>query len=377
MINRKKILIASAAFFPENSPRSFRATELAKEFVRQGHDTTVLTLDGGELLEQFCIKHSINLKKLSPRVFKYITLRGNFVKKNLLRILNRIALHFIEYPDIELMFKYKNALKNERGYDMLVSIAMPHTVHWGAAWAQKVKGQIAKVWVADCGDPYMGNKADSFKRPFYFKYFEKWFCRKADYIAITNIHMKDNYYPEFHDKIIEITQGFNFDEGSKLLRPYVPNSKPTFAYAGTFIAGSRDPRALLNYLVESELDFKFYIFSTQRSLIEPYLANSNGCIELMEPVSRKQLLPILGSMDFLVNISYDVKIQSPSKLVDYYLVNRPVLSLPSNYIDKELIQEFLNGNYQGQFNFEGYEKFRIESVCSLFLSLINRKRITS
>jgi hypothetical protein len=42
--DRKKILIVSRSFYPMNSPRSFRTTELVKEFARQGHMITFCTL---------------------------------------------------------------------------------------------------------------------------------------------------------------------------------------------------------------------------------------------------------------------------------------------------------------------------------------------
>ena len=78
------------------------------------------------------------------------------------------------------------------------------------AWNKKQK--IAKTWVADCGDPYVGVKTDSFRKWFYWSWVEKWFMKKADFIAITNINFKINYFPEFHKKMVEIPQGFNFDE---------------------------------------------------------------------------------------------------------------------------------------------------------------------
>ncbi|MCK5338692.1 MAG: hypothetical protein KAJ50_07770, partial [Bacteroidales bacterium] len=91
---------------------------------------------------------------------------------------------FFEYPAIEEMFKVKKILKNENGYDLLISFAVPFPVHWGTAWARTKNHEIAKVWVADCGDPYMGNTNDSFRKLFYFKYPEKWFCKKTDFITI-------------------------------------------------------------------------------------------------------------------------------------------------------------------------------------------------
>jgi hypothetical protein len=275
MIN-KKILIASAAFFPENSPRSFRATELAKEFMRQGHAVTVITFNRGKLAQDFCDVHQIELKCIPNLIFKSISAYPRGILNLVSRAVNRILLMLFEYPELELMFKYRTALK----YDLLISVAVPYPVHWGVAWANPKKNRIAKIWVADCGDPYMGATTDSFRKFFYFKYLEKWFSSRADFISITNIRMIDNYYPEFHHKIIEITQGFNFEETKSKLPAYKQNDIPTFAFAGTFIPGSRDPRALFQYLITLSRDFKLLIFSSQKSLIEPYAAASKNRIEI-------------------------------------------------------------------------------------------------
>ncbi len=362
-----KILVASAAFYPENSPRSFRATELAKQFSRLGHQITVITVDRGEAAQNFCDQHNIQLRFLPSYFLKPITIYPKGILNFLSRAFNRLLLLLVEYPEIELMFKYRKALSHETGYDLLISVAVPYPVHWGVAWAWK--RQLAKCWVADCGDPYMGATIDSFRKMFYFKYLEKWFSRKADFISITNSKMIHNYYPEFHPKIVEITQGFNFEETHALLPVYERNAIPTFAFAGTFIPGSRDPRALFQYLVGLETDFKFLIFSAQRSLIEPYLKEGRGRIEIRDLVPRHQLLQTLKKMDFLINISYDITVQSPSKLIDYYLVDRPVLSLQSGEVDELKINEFLTGRYDQKFQFEDYNKFRIENVCNQFLSL--------
>lgn len=368
---KKKILIASAAFFPENSPRAFRATELAKQFAREGHDVKVISIDRGRDAEVFCLENNIKLEVLRPLVLKAIRVAERGIMNILTRGINRLLLMLLEYPDIELMFKYRKLISKERGYDLLISIAVPYPVHWGVAWGWNRK--IAKCWVADCGDPYMGNTTDSFKKLFYFKYVEKWFSRKVDYISITNINMIGNYYQEFHHKIIEITQGFDFDDSTRNLPIYTRNPIPTFAYSGSFIEEYRDPKELLKYLVDLPIDFKFYIYTSQRYLVEPYVEKSKGRIELMPLIPRKQLLIILRKMDFLLNISFDVKVQSPSKLIDYYIVDRPVLSLASHEVDVEKIQEFLKGNYSKRFQFIDYDKFKIENVCRRFLSLTNNK----
>ncbi|HEX8041744.1 MAG TPA: hypothetical protein VF490_21500 [Chryseosolibacter sp.] len=367
---KKRILVVSKTFYPINSPRSFRATELVREFSRQGHDVTVLTVRNDGVHDTFEKNYGVKILPLGRLRFGSFDIsNGGRVVTLVKRIVNRVLNLLFEYPDIQLMFMVRNALKREGGYDLLISIAVPHPVHWGTAWAVASNAAIAKTWVADCGDPYMGEKTDSFRKLFYFKYFEKWFCRKADFVAITNLNMKDNYYPEFHHKIVEITQGFNFEETTGRLPTYKPNGKPTFAYAGTFIPGARDPSAFLTFLVESDFDFRFLIYTPQRHIVQPFVERGKGRIEIMDLVPRTELLKILRTMDFLVNISFDVKVQSPSKLIDYYLVGRPVLSLQSNEVSSKVITKFLHGDYTDHFVFHDYEKFRIEHVCSQFLEL--------
>ena len=144
-------------------------------------------------------------------------------------------------------------------YDLMISFAVPYPIHWGVAWSVTKKHRISEVWVADCGDPYMGDVLDSFRHPFYFKYLEKWFCRKADFIAIPVKSAITGYYPEFHHKIRIIPQGFDFD-----LKPVkseeVQNDIPTFAYAGGFLKGIRDPEPLMKYLSGLDFPFRFLRF---------------------------------------------------------------------------------------------------------------------
>jgi len=98
------------------------------------------------------------------------------------RLLSRVLLILFEYPTIENMFKIMRILKNESDYDLMISFAVPYPVHWGVAFSRSQKHNIASVWVADCGDPYMGDVLDTFRKLFYFGYLEKYFSRKADFI---------------------------------------------------------------------------------------------------------------------------------------------------------------------------------------------------
>lgn len=351
------------------SPRSFRTTELVKEFCRQGHEVTLVTSYNSEdhdlLLQEYGFK-IIDFGKLR---FPKINAGGGEIFNIFQRGLRKLLLEFFQYPNIEVLFKVKKILKQLSGFDLMISVATPHPTHWGAALAWNINRPIAKTWIADCGDPFMLIPYGNETRPIYFKYLEKSWCKKANYITIPNIAMRKNFYPEFKDKFHEITQGFKFEETQKYLKPYEPNEIPTFVFAGNFIPGIRDPKELLEILIEQEQDFHFHIFTRSKNLVQSYLERSKGRIIIHDYIPRPALIAFLSKADFLVNIGYDPTLQLPSKMIDYYLTGRPILNLPSKNMNKELILKFLNGDYSEKFVNPDIDQYRIENVCKKFLEL--------
>jgi glycosyltransferase involved in cell wall biosynthesis len=367
----KKIVIVSSTFYPENSPRSHRTTELVKELARQGHQVTLYTLKIDEFHVPIEREFGIEIKDIGKRRFTSInTAEGSKIHVLFKRVINRFLLQLFLYPDIELMFMVKKALSKERKlYDLLISVAVPHSVHWGTAWAKSKNNPIANKWVADCGDPFMGSNHDSFKKLFYFKYLEKWFCRKADYIAVPKIMMKENYYKEFQDKVIEIPQGFKFDR--VVATSFKKNPIPTFAFAGTLIKSTRNPSFLLDHLLSVKEPFKFIFYTENQNLVLPYKLLLKDKLEIRHYIPRIDLLKELSTMDFLVNIAYDPVHQAPSKLIDYYITGRPILSSLTNEFDTAVVDSFLKGDYSKNYVFDSIEKFRIENVAAQFLDCID------
>lgn len=362
----KNILIVSNAFYPENSPRSFRTTELAKELVRKGNQVTVIT-HPKEGTEGYCESFGINFKSLGNLTWTEPKVKGKGIVRLFWRLVTRISLLLFEYPKIQLIFLVKKALKNERDYDALISIAVPYPIHWGVAriWSKK----IAKVWIADCGDPFMGQENDTFKPMFYFGWVEKWFCKKVDYLTVPTEKSINGYYPEFHQKIKVIPQGFKFDD-VQLFNGVKDNSKIIFGYAGMFIPGRRDPSEFLEYLNNLELDkhFEFHIYTTTPQFVEPFIKNDR--IVLKSLVTREKLLYELSKMDFVVNFENVGSTQTPSKLIDYLIIEKPVLSIKYGDLRKKIVDEFLIGNYQNKMELPNREIYKIENVAQQFLELI-------
>lgn len=369
-MEKKKILIVTRSFYPINSPRSFRATELAKEFARQGHNVTILTLKDSQFHIPFEKEHGIVIKNLGKPQWNSIELKGNKVSMVIRRGIKRFSNLLFQYPSIELMKLVKKELKYENDYTLLISIASPHTIHWGVAWARSKSHSIAKIWVADCGDPFMGQENDTFTPPFYFKYLEKWFCKKADYITVPTVGAIQAYYPEFRKKIKVIPQGFKFEDVKIITNDKSPNKDPIFAYAGGFIPGRRDPTELLSFLVQYDKSFTFHIYTNTPDLIKPFIQKSNGRIVLKEFIPRLQLLKELSEMDFVINFENAGTKQTPSKLIDYAIIQKPILSITTGQLDVKSVKEFLKGNYANQYIVNNPEQYRIENVSNEFLRLL-------
>ena len=368
---KKKILIVSKYFYPQNSPRSFRTTELTKEFAKLGHDVTLIIPKNDKIHPTFEKAYNITIKDLGKRKFTELDVRPDESKALIFfkRALRRVLLLLFEYPDIELMFLVKKALKNEKNYDLLISIAAPHTIHWGVAWAWKKKSNIANTWVADCGDPYYLSIHDSFKKIFYFKYLENWFSKKADYISIPFEGLKKYFFKEYDDKYRIIPQGFNFEDIEISNKP-IDNEVVTFAFAGGFIKNSRDPRKFFDLLLKVKIPFQFIVYNRQPEFTQPYKEVLGNKLIIKNYVPREQLLNELSRMDFLVNFEYDITNQLPSKLIDYSLVKRPILLIINKKFNTVVINEFLKKNYTNQFRFDQIERYNIKFVALQFLDLI-------
>lgn len=366
-----QILLISRSYYPVISPRSFRTTELAHQLVRNGHRVTLMLPDANADRLAYAQANGINLITFGQPSLQDIDVKnGNrwvlLIKRGVRRLLNLL----FEFPDIQIMFLVSRALKKQKqSYDLLISIAVPHPIHWGVALAGNKNQRLAKKWIADCGDPFMGVTIDTFKKAFYFKYVEKWFCRKANLIAVPIEEARKAYYPEFHSKIVVIPQGFDFSVISSLRGKYEENAVPTFIYAGSFIPGARDPYKLFAFLEQLDFDFKFIIFSRKLGLIQPWIKKLDSKLEIRTVLPREEVLVEMAKADFLLNINNNTQVQSPSKLIDYYLAGRPVLSISGNDNMERTILPFLQGDYSNAYQFKDMERYNIENVAKQFTSI--------
>jgi hypothetical protein len=375
-MNSKKILIVTYGFHPVQSPRSFRATELAVELSLQGHEVTILG-PNKEGIEDFLLEHGLQYISYGDITWRVPQLKGS---SRLAHLFNRAIVRglglLMEYPAIQLVFLVRKKLKQLSGFDGLISIAVPYPLHWAVAsiWKKEKDKNPAWVWIADCGDPYCGRENDTFKVPFYFAWVEKWFMNKADYITVPTESAVKGYFKQFHQKIEVIPQGFRFKEYKSELRS--DDDKVYFIYGGGFLPNKREPKELLNFLTEvsNEFDFQFDIYTKSPELVRPYITNSEN-IRLLNQISRDEFMKTASSYDFLVNFSNMGTIQTPSKLIDYGLLKKPVLNIETGNLDRDNVLKFLSKDYSKRMIIEDIENFNIEIISKKFLKLVNLKLI--
>ena len=364
-----KAVIISRTCFPAKAPRSHRATELAKELVKQGYKVSLYAYLGDYDYKTIEAQTGINFKDLGkahggmPTNTKGTSHRR---KDSLMRFIGTP----IQYPECTMIPQVKRAIATEGDTDLLVTIAVPHVIHYAAALANRGK---VKCWVADCGDPLLGNP---FHKPrFFFEWFERYWCKRCDYITIPVEEAKAAYYKEYQDKIRVIPQGFDFE--STQLAKYAPNSIPTFAYSGVFYKELRDPSKLLQYLCGLQQPFKFICYTKSASLLQPFADQLGDKLEIRGYIPREQLLFELSKMDFLLNVPNKSGVQQPSKLIDYALTKRPILNVSSDFteMEKSCLRKFFKGDYSSQMVIEDVDRYNIANVVNQFIELSQKNGI--
>ena len=91
---------------------------------------------------------------------------------------------------------------------------------------------------------------------------------------------------------------------------------------------------------------------------------------LHDNVAREELLNELAAFDFVVNFDNGSVNQTPSKLIDYAIVEKPILNINAEHPDPELIEQFLSGDYSRRLVVPDLSAYDIRNVATKFLDLI-------
>ena len=191
------------------------------------------------------------------------------------------------------------------------------------------------------------------------------FLRKADYLTANQEAIK-GYYPATN-KILHTT-GLDFDQ-DRNFSDIKNNTCPTFAYAGGFISGVRDPFQLLSFLNELTFPFKFLVYTNQPEFLNNFRNTLGEKLIVSSYIPRNELIDILSKVDFLINFDNNTTLNSPSKLIDYAVAGRPVLNITRDF-NSGIFMEFLNKNYSRRMVLPDPMQYHIKNVAAQFLELV-------
>ena len=359
-----KILIISNHAYPAQGPRAFRTTELSEQLVKMGHKVVLYTVLGKYDYSQYEKETGIKMCDIKPRLATMAndgTYRYNIFDKIMYHYFHRLLM----WPQCEFHFCVERIIRENPNMDMLITIAYPHSILSGAARAKKKYPKIfPKTWICDCGDPFMLNPF--IKAPIFMKRFEDLWCSMCDYITVPTKDSYKGYYKKYWDKIRIIPQGFDFSKTP--IAKYKKNDVPTFLFMGSIYPGIRDPHSFMDYLLKFDRPYKF-IMMMRSPLEEKYIKGSKGQIEYIIGKNRKEVVWECSKADFLINITNPTTVQTPSKLIDYGIANRPVLDVENNFVNPSTFIRFFEGDYSKEHKIDFLDSYRIENVARHFLDL--------
>lgn len=362
-----KIAIVTYYFYPDITPRAFRAFELAKQFARQNHDVVVVTrnsnFDYAHITEDY--KFIIDARLENINIIPTS-------KSKLLKITKHLISHYFLYPQILLIPSIVKVLKTYTDYDLVLTIAHPFAIHFGTSISKYINPLLCRSWIADCGDPFSGNKETRIKPPWYYKIIENIFFSNVSHITVPIESTVVAYGGNLREKIKVIPQGFEIRRNTSNPKEFDINAIE-FAYAGVLGLNLRDPTNLLNHLLKTNASFKFTIYTENKDILDSYIKKLKGRLIVKSYIPRELLLDELAKKDFLINFENKNSQQSPSKLIDYAIIGRPVLSIPHKCNNFEDLDMFMRGDFSNSTKLPDIYDHDIRVIANKFLNLVSGK----
>lgn len=360
----KKVAIIGRVTHPHECPRSNRIKYLAIELVRQGYDVTVFCLLGNYNYEHFTNTYGVKIENLGK---SYLgngnSDTGKQSTKFIFRFFKRLFGRVFMFPEIELIYLiYKNRFKI-LNHDILISVAAPFAIHFGVNSIYDKK----RLWISDCGDPFMGNPHYSY--PFYFKFLENSWIRNTNFVTVPTKKAIFAYSKEHRNKIFVIPQGF--PKIDNLKDNYNGNEIVTFCYSGAIYPDLRDPTLFLDYLCSLKIDFRFIVYTKSIQFFDKYKVQLGDKLVLRNYIKRDDLLIELSKVDFLINIKNVSEVQVPSKIIDYLQAGRPILEISTAFKEEEKkkFDKYLSLQFPEMK--QSFSQYDIVNVTKQFIDLFN------
>jgi len=372
----KNILFISYHFPPEISPRSYRAYELVK-YLQKNYSIDLITNKAVTAefradLENvnFIINNSRPASHSSP-VSSPTTTQ---LKKT--QFLRKILYFFVPggLSTLSCLKYLLHTKKLKKKYDCIISIGLPIGSHV-VAYILKKFFKITDNIILDYGDPFYKNPNMPYS-PFNYL-LEKMIINDADSVVVPVENAISAFLGlDVKNKIHVIPQGLDLEKIE--IDSYHKNTPCKIGFAGVFYKNLRDPENFMCWALNLPEDFKFHIYTNlksaeNRELINKYKSfDKNNHLIVNDLIPRQDCIRFLSTCDFVINFENISSTQNPSKLIDYMLSRRPILSISTTETSWPLFSSFLNNNFEKAHTLPDFDQYSMKSVGLKFEKLISK-----
>lgn len=349
----KNILFVSAAFPPKSDPECLQTAKYFK-YLSAHTDLSISVITSS--IPTLFMPYDSNLDRFDSGYTQKIEI-PIYEWKILNFILRKLIPNGIDYPDSKFTFHLqpKRVIRTlETKPDIIYSRANPLS---SSILAYKLAEYYKIPWVMHLSDPWVDSPVKKYNQHQYAYHssWEKKCFERAQFIGLTSQHTIDFYkkkYPLLADKFLYFPNVY--DPADIDFRNIDFSGKLKIVYTGG-LAGDRSPRFFFEALkelltenphLENFFEIKFAGPIDRRNL-QLFDQNENKQITHIGQLSYARSLELIKEAHLLLNI--DLPIKQPtmamffaSKILDYFLAGRKIISLSSKGSASEAVLKNLN-----------------------------------
>ena len=360
---KKKILIVSYFFSPNNVIGAIRPTKIAEKLGNLGHQVDVFTYgytenDCYEANEsnyrRYCID---NVKKeqkkfTAPKTFKKQSPIMRQVKSHVSAY--RIHKKYKAFLDAFIKLYESELYKNE--YDVIFTTFGPICALQAGLYVKKKNPGIN--WICDFRDPAVVKLHPTLYKPQYF-YYQETACKNANSIvAVSDGYLKRICRGRYSEKSYMIPNGYEEKDRNGFENKVVNDGKLHLAYVGALYFGTRDIGPLFKAIKELDqeglikkenivFDYagsEFQVLQSQakQHSVDDIVVNHNR-------LPRKECLELQFSSSILVLSTWNNKGEEgvfPGKFLEYMLIGKPIIAVVDGGLANSEVKQVMDeGNF--------------------------------
>ena len=367
-MTKKRVLIVSYLFAPNNSIGAIRPTKLAAGLAERGYDVDVVTYgytQNDSLMDIPHVRKIYRMNEFTPSPNTGKPRNEGRTKKSEFGSLRywigryRAALLSLKQGDAFLRYFeriYREEL-SKKEYDVVLSSFGPLSSLRCGLYLKKQMKSIK--WICDFRDPAV-TLTPLLLIP-YFQYYQDVACRMADNIVcVSNVYLKRIVKGTYLHKSSMIPNGYDLRDQQITCRDDEIATKLKFAYAGVLYNGKRDMSVLFHAIRElvdnNEIDscnisFEYAGASADIVIEQAKKYELENVVVNHGVVSRERSLQLQRDAEILVLVTWNDKVEQgvfPGKFLEYMLFEKPILTIVNGDLPGSEVTEVMN---EGNFGF--------------------------